>query len=133
MALLKCLNVWNLDITNCRGQGYDGASNMSSLQKKVQGRILEVTPLAFYTHCQAHQLSLCVVKTCSIAPIRNPTSTVSEIASFSPKRQHFVEGKILSTVGSINKYKLKDVCKTVKQDGLSVWILTRFSLKCIPF
>ena len=114
-AILEHLNVWNLDITNCRGQGYDGASNMSSLRKGVQGRILEVSPLAFYTHCQAHQLSLCVVKACSVAPIRNSTSTVSEIAklfSFSPKRQRFLESKILSTVGSINKCKLKDVCKT---------------------
>ena len=113
-AILERLNVWNLHIKNCRGQGYDGASNMSSLRKGVQGRILEACPLALYTHCQAHQLSLCVVKACSVAPLKNATSTVSEIAkffSYSPKRR-FLESKISSTVGGVNKCKLKDVCKT---------------------
>ena len=97
------LNVWNLDITNCSCQGYDGASNMSSLRKGVQGRIWEVCSLAFYTHCQAHQLSLCVVRACFVTPIKNGTNTVSEILLCSPKRQHFLGSSISSTVGSINR------------------------------
>ena len=67
---------------NYGGQGYDGSSNMSSSRTGVQGRILAVSPLAFYTHCQAHQLNLCVVKGCSIPQICNANGTISEIAKF---------------------------------------------------
>ena len=54
----KVLSIWKLDIMNCQGQGYDGASNMSSARAGLQGRICAIAPLAFYTHCQAHQQKL---------------------------------------------------------------------------
>ena len=80
-AILDRLNIWNIDIAHCRGQCYDEAYNMSSFRKGVQGRILEVCYFAFYTHCQTHQLSHCVVKACSVAPIRNATSTKFLVAA----------------------------------------------------
>ena len=58
-ALLSWLQTHEIDITFCRGQGYDGASCMFSSNVGVQGKIREVTPLAFYIHCQSHQLNLC--------------------------------------------------------------------------
>ena len=64
-ALLSWLKSHNIDIANCRGQGYDGASSMSSNNVGVQARIREVSPLALYTHCQSHRLNLCIVKACS--------------------------------------------------------------------
>ena len=36
-AILGWLSSWGIDIANCRGQGYDGASNMSSSRAGVQG------------------------------------------------------------------------------------------------
>ena len=93
-ALLSWLESRNIDISYCRGQGYDGASNMSSSIAGVQARIRSVSPMAFYTHCQSHQLNLCVVKACSIPQIRNASGVISEIAKFfnySPKWQHFFE------------------------------------------
>ena len=39
-----------------RGQGYDGASNMSSDVVGVQARIKQVAPLATYIHCSGHQI-----------------------------------------------------------------------------
>ena len=93
-ALLSWLEAHNLDVSLCRGQGYDGASNMSSNAVGVQARIREASPLAFYTHCQSHQLNLCIVKACSITQVRNASGVISEIAKFfnySPKRQHFFE------------------------------------------
>ena len=38
------------DLKKCRGQGYDGAANMSG----VQARMKEIEPLATYVHCAAH-------------------------------------------------------------------------------
>ena len=68
-AILVRLSSWDIDIANCRGQGYDGAYSMSSSRASAQGRICEVCPLAIYTHCQAHELNLCVVKGCSVPQI----------------------------------------------------------------
>ena len=93
-----------------RGQGYDGASNMSSNVRGVQGHIQQHAPLAFYTHCQAHQLNLCVVKACGIPDIRNANSVISEIANhfnYYPKRLHFFEYIISqnSVDSNISKFK----------------------------
>ena len=114
-ALLSWLQTHEIDITFCRGQGYDGASCMSSSNVGVQAKIREVSPLAFYTHFQSHQLNLCVVKACSIPRIRNASGIVSEIAKFfnySPKRQHFFEHVIESVSPNERKVKLKDLCRT---------------------
>ena len=46
-ALLSWLEEHEIDITLCRGQGYDGASSMSSSTSVgVQARIRQVCPLA---------------------------------------------------------------------------------------
>ena len=37
--ILEKLEQWGLDILNCRGQGYDGASNMSAQARGVQGPV----------------------------------------------------------------------------------------------
>ena len=114
-ALLSWLKEHNIDISFCRGQGYDGASNMSSSTVGVQALIREVSPLALYTHCHSHQLNLCIVKACSITQIRNAGGLVSEIAKFfnySPKRQHFFEHVIEAEAPNESKKKLKDLCRT---------------------
>ena len=48
-------------MNNCRGQGYDGAGNMSGKNIWVSSRIAAEFNLAFYFHCQAHQLNLCIM------------------------------------------------------------------------
>jgi len=114
-TLLSWLESHNVDVSCCRGQGYDGASSMSSSIAGVQARIRSVSPMAFYTHCQSHQLNLCVVKACSIPQIRNASGVISEIAKFfnySPKRQHFFEHIIDTESPNETKKKLKDLCKT---------------------
>ena len=57
-----------LSMSNLRGQGYDGASNMRGEFRGLQRLILEENPYAHYIHCFAHQLQLVVVavaKCCS--------------------------------------------------------------------
>ena len=46
------------DLSKCRGQGYDGAANMSGVYSGVQARIKEMEPLAKYVHWAAHNLNL---------------------------------------------------------------------------
>lgn len=47
-----------IDITKCRGQGYDGASVMSGKLSGVQKRFQDCVPNALYVHCNAHNLNL---------------------------------------------------------------------------
>ena len=43
---------------------------MSGAFKGVQSRILAIQPLAFYTHCQAHNLNLVVTESCEVGDVR---------------------------------------------------------------
>ena len=52
-------------MNNCRGQGYDGAGNMSGKNKGVSSRIATKFNLAYF-HCQAHQLNLCIMNACKL-------------------------------------------------------------------
>ena len=97
-SILNKIESYGLDIRNCRGQGYDGASNMSSAVRGVQGIIRQSSPTATYIHCNAHVLNLAIVSSCSLPPIRNMAGNVMETAkffNFSPKRQRLFEKVIL--------------------------------------
>uniref|UniRef100_A0A8I6Y8A0 TTF-type domain-containing protein n=1 Tax=Hordeum vulgare subsp. vulgare TaxID=112509 RepID=A0A8I6Y8A0_HORVV len=61
IALDGMLKSLGLSISNVRGQGYDGASNMRGQFHGLQRRIIDENPYAFYIHCFAHQLQLVVV------------------------------------------------------------------------
>ncbi|KAI3776848.1 hypothetical protein L1987_46638 [Smallanthus sonchifolius] len=52
---------YNLSMTRVRGQGYDGASNMSGEFNGLKALILKENSSAYYVHCFAHQLQLVVV------------------------------------------------------------------------
>ena len=54
-----------IDIADCRGQSYDGASNMSGKLTGQQTRVKEIAgATALYVHCCAHILNLVL---CDIA------------------------------------------------------------------
>ena len=48
----------NLDTRKCRGQCYDGASNMSGHRSGVAKQSRDEEPRALYLHCHAHALNL---------------------------------------------------------------------------
>ena len=58
-----------LSLAYCRGQCYDGASNMLGHKTGVAKRIQDVQPKAHATHCHGHSLRLSVkdtVKNCKL-------------------------------------------------------------------
>jgi hypothetical protein len=59
-TLTKIICRLGLDLNNCRGQAYDGASNMSGRLSGVQARISADFPKAVYIHCFCHSPSLAV-------------------------------------------------------------------------
>ena len=64
-VILSTLENWGLNVSLLRGQGYDGASNMSGKFRGVQAIIRSHVPSAVYLHCRAHSLNLAVVHSCS--------------------------------------------------------------------
>ena len=85
-ALLRLI----VPIHKCRGQAFDGASNMSGHLNGVAVRIVKKSPKAHYVHCLAHSLNLCLqdcTQACHI--IKEFLLLVSELSSLiraSPKR-----------------------------------------------
>lgn len=61
-AIVEFLKDCNLDMSNLRGQGYDGASVMAGQVSGVSTRIHQLQPKALYQHCRAHNLDLDVNK-----------------------------------------------------------------------
>ncbi|XP_067120761.1 zinc finger MYM-type protein 1-like [Centruroides vittatus] len=59
-TLLKTLSELDLDIMNCRGQGYDNGSNMKGKYKGVQSRIIALNPHAIYVPCLSHSFNLLI-------------------------------------------------------------------------
>ena len=84
--LLRC----NLSLNQCRGQAYDGASNMSGCFNGVASRLRSEEKAALYVHCTAHCLNLCLQDcACKCCCIRDALGLVTEISNIirnSPKR-----------------------------------------------
>nr|CAH7750126.1 unnamed protein product [Callosobruchus chinensis] len=59
--ILKLIECDGLDMTLCRGQGYDNASTMAGVHTGVQARISELNPKALFVPCANHSLNLCGV------------------------------------------------------------------------
>lgn len=56
--ILNTIKEYGIDLTKCRGQGYDGANVMSGVYGGLQALIKEHAPNADYVHCAAHTLNL---------------------------------------------------------------------------
>lgn len=100
-AVKDILLRFNLDLSDCRGQTYDGASNMLGKRSGVATELSSEQPKAVVTHCQGHSLSLAVkslTNDCKI--LRDTMGTVGEICilvKYSPKREKLL-GKIVENI-----------------------------------
>ncbi|KAL4091374.1 hypothetical protein QTP88_026073 [Uroleucon formosanum] len=81
--IIKVLSINKLDIMNCIGQCYDGASVMSGQYSGVQERIRSKVPHAIYVHCYAHRLNLCLLQTLQNIPhLCNFFNTIQNLYKF---------------------------------------------------
>ena len=114
--ILAFLKENNVPVTNMRGQGYDGASNMSSSTSGVQARINEEAPLATYVHCNGHCLNLVISKSCALPQVRNVIERLKNCCLFflkSPKRSGLLELIVKHNIVNVTKRQpLLDLCKT---------------------
>nr|CAI5837610.1 unnamed protein product [Callosobruchus analis] len=57
-VILNLTKEYGIDLTKCRGQGYDGVNVMSGVYGGLQTLIKQHAPNADYVHCAAHALNL---------------------------------------------------------------------------
>jgi len=94
----------NLSLNDCRGQTYDGASNMMGKRSGVSTQFLAIQPKAVAIHCQGHSLSLSVksmTRECKIlCETMGVVGEICVLVKFSPKRENLL--------GNINENIEKD-------------------------
>ena len=110
--LIRC----SLPLSLCRGQAYDGASNMQGKRSGVATRFRNKQPAAISFHCCAHSLNLCLQDAGrNLICIRDALETVREISNlirYSPKRLHLFSSKISQAGKSNSTVSLKPLCPT---------------------
>ncbi|XP_025203365.1 zinc finger MYM-type protein 1-like [Melanaphis sacchari] len=109
------LKKYNLDVQNCRGQGYDGAAVMSGVYSGVQQRISSVVSNAHYVHCCAHNLNLVICDAAKSTQVAsNFFTTLQSIFNFfsfsCPRWASLAFGD--ETAKTIRLKVLKKVCPT---------------------
>ena len=62
--LRDTLSSFGLSLDQCRGQGYDGVSNMVGCLKGLSTRVSADFPLALFSHCNGHMRNLAVQDAC---------------------------------------------------------------------
>ena len=89
-AIKDTLMRFNLNMSRCRGQCYDRASNMSGSKSGVKTQLLKEEKRALYVHCYGHVLSLCVCDIIKNIPLLRScmdiTHEISKLLQYSPKR-----------------------------------------------
>ena len=77
-----------IDISDCRGQDYDGAGAVAGKNQGLSVHGLRVNPKALYTHCSCHRLNLAVVASCGKQHVRNLMLILRKSHIFSIRQFH---------------------------------------------
>ena len=118
-AIKDILLTFKLSLQHCRGQTYDGVSNMMRKKSGVATKLLAEQPKVLVTHCQRHSLSLTVKDLTACCKVSYDTmSTVREICvlvKYSPKRENILGIMQENFEGNFNLHteeKLEKLCPT---------------------
>ena len=79
----------------CRGQCYNGASNMLGKKSGIAKQISDIQPRTVVTHCHCHCLNLSVKKTTKqsklLADAVGVTGEIAVLVKYLPKREQQLE------------------------------------------
>ena len=110
--ILNTIEEYGINLSKCRGQGYDGANAMSGVYGGLQALIKEHAPNADYVHCAAHSLNLI---------LNDAAKHISEVSQFFDNLEiiytffgNSIKRWAMLSNDSSEKYKitLKKVCPT---------------------
>ena len=117
-----------LSLSQCRGQYYDGASNMLGKRSGVAKKILECQPKAHPTHYYGHSLSLSVkdaTNNCKILSDTMNTNKIVKLVKFSSKRDNIL--------GDIKANLCYEGDQGEDVAGLAKFSATRWTVRAICF
>ena len=114
---------FNLDFSRCRGQCYDGASNMAGSRNGVKCQLLLLEPRALFSHCYGHALSLAVGDSKKhVKSLRSnmDTNEISKLFEYSAKRHsQFKRIKADISLTTIGFRTLCPTCSTVRNETVN--------------
>ncbi|XP_062085743.1 uncharacterized protein LOC133791850 [Humulus lupulus] len=97
IAIDKFFSKHRLSISKLRGQGYDGASNMSGEFNGLKSIVMKENECAFFVHCFAHQLQLALLSVAKkhdlIGTFLTVVSNVVNVFGASSKRHDILREK----------------------------------------
>lgn len=112
------LTRFKLDLSDMRGQCFDGAANVSGDKSGLQTRIRESNPLALFVHCVAHRLNLTVQDTLTgISSVRDFIGNVRQMITFvrdSPRRLNIFKDLQSENAPTLLKYCTTRWCVRIK-------------------
>ncbi|XP_074270944.1 uncharacterized protein LOC141594855 [Silene latifolia] len=122
---------YNLQLENIRGQGYDGASNMSGQINGLQALFQTECPYAYYVHCFAHRLQLSLNAAAKgVHDVWQFFSTLTMIVNFvdsSAKRHSMLKARReeeisdLVAAGTLETGSGKNQATTLQRAGATRW------------
>ncbi|XP_027941243.1 zinc finger MYM-type protein 1-like [Vigna unguiculata] len=137
--LCVVLSRHNLNVSNIRGQGYDGASNMRGEWNGLQALFLTDCPYAYYVHCFAHRLQLALVaasrEVITIHQFFSKLTFIVNIVCSSSKRHDELQAAKLDEIAylleidELEKGKGANQIGTLKRAGDTRWS-SHFSSIC---
>ena len=105
--ITSSLQTYGLDLSNLRGQAYDGAGNMAGSVNGTAALITKDYPLALYLHCASHCLNLAVVSSLQVRNMMGVVGRAYQFFAAHPKRQRTLEKAISDTQPASSVHKLK--------------------------
>lgn len=81
-VILNAFTNLGLDLNNCIGQGYDGASTMSGHVTGVRTRVSSKYPLIKYVHCMSHRLNLAISNGITTVLLKNTLTNIEIITKY---------------------------------------------------
>ena len=108
-SILDEANSLGLDMSKCRGQAYDGASNMSGAVNGCAAIIRKAHPLAKYSHCKSHCLNLAIMKVATSIP----EISMYTLTDFNANVLVVLEGHCYQWVLSMTNINLSPICQKI--------------------
>ncbi|XP_022847524.1 zinc finger MYM-type protein 1-like [Olea europaea var. sylvestris] len=125
-AIDAMFSTHGFSISSLRGQGYDGASNMSGEFNGLKALILRENPHAMYIHCFAHQPQLAIVyvtrRNCMVGDFLDVLAIIVNLVGASCKHVDALrtsyQANILEKLNTGELTGGSDVLENISEDGV---------------
>ena len=116
--IVNTLKEFEIPLSDCRGQGYDNAANMSGKYNGTQKRILDLNSLCLFSPCSCHSLNLCGADSAASCPhaitFFGMVGAIYNLFSCSPKRWSILQENIGSSLHGLSGTRWSALVNSVR-------------------